>query len=189
MPLPLSTIATRAPMPSGLARAALGLSLTLAASSCGPELPEFAPACPVTGVLSDAADLTRFNGRGVDLTDLVIDGRVGPPRGQCKLDDLTHLHTTITVGLDLTRGPAATSRTIDVTYVVWVTKGETILDKKDYKLAVKFPPNSDHVSITGEPVNIVLPVDDKTSGVVYQIRDGFQLTPQELAFNRHRGVR
>ncbi len=186
MPLPMTM---RASMPSGLARAALGLGLALAASSCGPDLPQFAPACPVTGVLSDAADLTRFNGRGIDLTDMVIDGRIAPPTGKCKLDDLTHLHTTISVTLDLTRGPAAKGRTIDVTYFVSASRGQTILDKRDYKLAVTFPPNSDHVRITGEPVDLVLPIDDKTSGVVYRVLDGFQLSPDELAFNRRRGVR
>ncbi len=180
MPLPITA---RASLP------ALGLALAAAVSSCGPDLPQFAPACPVTGVLSDAADLTRFNGRGTDLTDMVIDGRIAPPRGQCKLDDLTHLHTTISVSMDLTRGPAAKGRTVDVTYFVSVSKGDTILAKQDYTLAVTFPPNSDRVHITGDPVNLVLPVDDKTSGVVYRVLDAFQLTPAELAFNRKRGVR
>ena len=179
----------RASLPSGLARAASGLSLAFALASCGPDLPQFAPACPVTGVLSDAADLTRFNGRGTDLTDLVIDGRISPPRGQCKLDDLTHLRTTISVSMDLTRGPAAKGRTVDVTYFISASKGDTILAKQNYTLQVTFPPNSDHVRITGEPINLVLPIDDKTSGVVYRVLDAFQLTPEELAFNRKRGVR
>ena len=120
---------------------------------------------------------------------MVIDGRISPPAGKCRLDDLTHLHTTIAVSLDLTRGPAATSRTIDVTYFVSVSRGDKILDKRDYTLAVNFPPNLDHVTITAAPVDLVLPIDDKTSGVVYRVLDAFQLTPAELAFNRHRGVR
>ncbi len=186
MSLPMSV---RAPMPTGLVRAVLSLGLALTAGSCGPDLPQFPPACPMTGVLSDAADLTRFNGRGTDLTDMVIDGRISPPAGKCRLDDLTHLHTTIAVSLDLTRGPAATSRTIDVTYFVSVSRGDKILDKRDYTLAVNFPPNLDHVTITAAPVDLVLPIDDKTSGVVYRVLDAFQLTPAELAFNRHRGVR
>ena len=45
------------------------------------------------------------------------------------------------------------------------------------------------MTITAAPVDLVLPIDDKTSGVVYRVLDAFQLTPAELAFNRHRGVR
>ena len=45
-------------------RAALLLGLLPALSGCGggPVLPAFAPACPQPGVLSDAADLSRFDG-------------------------------------------------------------------------------------------------------------------------------
>ena len=169
--------------------AATMVGLAFSVTGCGPDLPAFPPACPVTDVLSDAADLPRFRGWGTDLTYMVVDGRLAPPKGKFKLYDLTHLHTTISVSMTLTRGPAATSRTMDVTYFVSVSRGDKILDKKDYTLAVTFPPNSNRVSITSDPIDIVLPIDDKTSGVVYRVYDAFQLTPAELAFNRKRGVR
>ncbi len=161
-----------------------------ALSACaGPELPQFAPACPQTGILRDGADLTSFRADGTDLTDMVTDGRITGLSGKCSLDDLTHLRTVLSVNLDLTRGPAAQGRDAAVTYFVSVSKGDTILDKRDYTVGASFPRNSDHLRLTGDQIDLVLPVDDKTKGGAYQVLVGFQLTPEQLAFNRRRGAR
>ena len=45
---------------------------------------------------------------------MVVDGRITGLSGKCKLDDPTHLRTSISVGMSLTRGPANTSRTANV---------------------------------------------------------------------------
>jgi hypothetical protein len=185
-------------MPSSLPRislpcAAAGVLLLAVAASLsacgGPTLPKFPPACPQTGILRDGADLTRFQGDGTDLTNMMVDGRITGVTGKCSLDDLTHLHTVISVSMDLTRGPAAKSREVDVTYFVSVSKGDTILDKRTYTLPIDFPGNTDHVRLTGDQIDMVLPVDDPNSGAAYSVLVGYQLTPSELAFNRRRGVR
>jgi hypothetical protein len=161
----------------------------VALSACGPQANTFPPACPSTGILRDGADLTRFRGTDTDLTDMVVDGRITGLSGKCKLDDPTHLRTSISVGMSLTRGPANTSRTANVTYFVAAAKGDTILDKQIFTLPVTFPSNMDQMRIAGDPVDLVLPVSGTVTGAAYRIVIGFQLTPQELAFNRRRGVR
>ena len=158
-------------------------------TACGPDLPRFAPACPQVAILSDGADLTAFRAQGADLTDMVVDGRITGVSGKCALDDLTHLRTTISVNMDVARGPAARTRQADVTYFVSVSRGDAILDKRDYTLAVDFPRNSDRLRLTGDQVDLVLPVDDKLTGAAYSVLVGFQLTPDQLAFNRRRGPR
>jgi hypothetical protein len=172
-------------------RAVPGLAvLLLTLAGCGgSDLPKFAPACPQTGILRDGADLTRFRANGTDLTDMVLDGRITGLSGKCSLDDPTHLHTVISVSMDLTRGPAALGRQADVTYFLSVSRGDTILDKADYTFNVNFPNNSDRVRLVGDQIDLVLPVDAKLSGAAYSVLVGFQLTPEQLAFNRRRGVR
>ncbi len=75
------------------------------------------------------------------------------------------------------------------TYFVSVSRGDTILAKQDYRLNVDFPRNSDRLRLTGEQIDLVVPVDDKLTGAAYSVLVGFQLTPTELAFNRRRGPR
>ncbi len=151
--------------------------------------PQFPPVCPTSGILRDAADLTRFRGAGTDLTDMVVDGRITGLGGKCLLDDAKHLRTTLTVNLDITRGPASRAASEDVDYFVSVSKGQTILDKKIYRLTAAFPGNSDRARIRTDEVDLVLPIDDKVQGNSYSILVGFQLTPAELDFNRRRGPR
>ncbi len=175
-------------------RVAPGLGLLLLtlcglAGCGGNDLPKFPPACPSLQILQDGADLTRFRGNGTDLTDVELDGRMLRPTGKCSLDDLTHLRTTVSVSMDLTRGPALLGRQTDVTYFVSVARGATILDEANYTFHVNFPPNSERVRLVGDQIDLVLPVDAKTSGAVYDIRVAFRLTPQQLAFNRQRGPR
>ena len=169
----------------------VGLLLALCGlSGCGgSDLPKFAPACPQTGILRDGADMTRFRANGTDLTDMVLDGRIVGLSGKCSLDDVTHLRTVVSVSMDLTRGPAALGRQADVTYFLSVSRGDTILDKADYTFHVQFPRNSDRVRLVGDQIELVLPVDPKTSGAAYNVLVGFQLSPDQLAFNRRRGVR
>jgi hypothetical protein len=179
-------------LPAFVLRAAAALPAALALASCSffnVPTEKFAPACPKTAILSDAADLNRFTRGGHDLTDMVIAGRITGLSGKCASDDPEHLRTTISVGMDLTRGPAAKGQAIDVQYFVAVADGEKILTKQDYILHVGFARNSDRVRLTGDEVELVLPVTKEKSGAAYSVLVGFQLTPDELAFNRARGVR
>ncbi len=120
---------------------------------------------------------------------MVLDGRITGLGGKCSLDDPKHLRTALSVNLDLTRGPASRTHTLDVGYFVAVSKGQTILDKKIYRLTADFPGNSDRLQLKTDEVDLVLPIDDKTQGDAYSILVGFQLTPAELDFNRSRGAR
>ena len=120
---------------------------------------------------------------------MVVDGRITGLNGKCSLDDLTHLHTVISVSMDLSRGPAMEGRQADVTYFLSVSRGDAILDKRDYTFNVEFPRNSERVRLVGDQIDLVLPINDKLTGAAYSVLVGFQLTPDELAFNRRRGVR
>jgi hypothetical protein len=120
---------------------------------------------------------------------MVVDGRMTRPAGKCALDDVTHLRTILNVNLELTRGPASKGRRVDVTYFVTVLKGGTVLEKQEFPVPTEFPSNTNHVRLSGNEVDLVLPISDKVSGAAYRVLVGFQLTPEELAFNRRRGPR
>lgn len=148
-------------------------------AGCGASDDAFAPSCPTTAILRDAADLARYRGAGRDLTDRVLAGRITGLQGTCKSGGTGVVDTTISVGLELTRGPAAPGRTADVSYFVAVTNGERILDRQTFALNAAFPPNTDRVSLVGDEVELRLPVTAIKSAAAYKIWVGFVLTPIE----------
>ncbi len=170
----------RPAIPSALALLAL-VAGTL--GGCGPN-EQFAPACPKLVLLPDAADITRFAPTGHDITDLVLSGRVTAVPASCKWDGRTKVAAELSVTADLTRGPAAKTRTASVRYFVTVLQGDRILDQQDEVLSTVFPNNIDRVSVSGEPIELSLPVTPQRSAAAYQIVVGLRLTPEELAYNR-----
>jgi hypothetical protein len=93
---------------------------------------------------------------------------------------------TINVGIELTRGPAATGRTAEVAFFVAVSQGERVLDKQVYTLRAVFPENTDRLRLTGDSVDLRLPISKTVKADSYQVTTGFQLTPEELEANRRR---
>jgi len=69
-----------------------------------------------------------------------------------------------------------------------VTENGNILDKQVYHSPVVFPPNIDQVTLTSQIVHMVFPVSSTKSGAAYTVLAGFQLTPEELAYNRRHGI-
>lgn len=163
---------------------ALLLPLLLGACGDGTIGEKFPPPCPTAGLVRDTADLTRYRGAGRDITDQVLTARLTGLAGSCRRDGSDTVVTTVRPGIDLVRGPAATSRTVDVAYFVAVLDGEKILDKQVFTLAAEFPSNTDRLRLTGDEVELRLPVTQKRSAAVYRIQVGFQLTAAELQLNR-----
>ena len=66
-------------------RAALIAALLPLLADCGPARNEFAPSCPGTAILGDAADFSVYRGAWArDLTDLVLQARIVSISGNCQ---------------------------------------------------------------------------------------------------------
>lgn len=120
---------------------------------------------------------------------MVIDGRITGLGGKCSYVDGEHLATIVSVNMELTRGPAMQGRTADVTYFVSISRGDEILDKRQYTLRAAFDRNNGKLRLVGDETYLDVPTPGKVTGDSYRIEVGFQLTPQELDFNRRRGPR
>lgn len=165
----------------------LFLGAMCAASGCAPGKDEFAPACPQAALLPQAGDVVRYraNSSGQDLTDLAFRGRVMKVDGKCESGpNANTVDATVTVTMQLNRGPALPTRNAQVTYFVAVARGDQILDKHVYVNRVTFPPNLDQIWLESDPVFMRLPVTPSVSGAAYTVWVGFQLTPQDMAANR-----
>ena len=162
--------------------AAWAVSLLLA--GCGTSVERFPPPCPQTVINRDAADLSRFRGAGRDLTDLVVSGRITGLNGTCTRTSRTVTTVSLSVGLDLTRGPAARGPATEVSYFVAVSLDDQILDKRVFSFRPEFAANSDKLRLSGNAVELALPVNANRTAAAYKVTTGFQLTPEELATNR-----
>lgn len=173
---------------SRLFRAVLFTLVPLA--GCGPKRDEFAPACPTPIFEQTLGDIAQYRpgSDGRDLTDLVLQGRLVSVSGECRLADSDgrELLVAVRIGMQMTRGPALRGNTADVPVFIAVTDGDTILDKQTYLVRAEFPSNVQTVALAGGPIAMSLPISPSKSGAAYQIRLGFQLTPDELAANRRR---
>jgi hypothetical protein len=167
--------------------ASLAISILPLASCGGPDPDRFPPPCPQPSIPRDSGDLHIFRGAGRDITDNILDGHItGIFAGTCKRDTTAITVVTLSVGMTLTRGPANPSRTADVSYFVAVTDGDKILDKRIYTLRAEFPPNTERLNITGDQVELRIPVTRQKSAAAYTVIVGFQLTPAQLEVNRAR---
>ena len=172
-------------MPSPLPICAALLSgAALLLTGCGPNVERFPPPCPQTVINRDAADLNRFRGTGRDLTDLVVSGRITGLNGTCTRTSNTVTTVSMSVNLELTRGPAARGATTSVSYFVAVSLNDQILDKRVFGFQPEFASNSDRLRLTGNVVELALPVNANRTAASYKVTAGFQLTPDELATNR-----
>ena len=128
----------------------LFLTGLLSLGACTPDPDEQAPQCPLAYLRPDAATLTRYDGRGTDLTNLVLSGRLLNINGACK-GLLGHRKLTAhsQVQMVLTRGPAAKSRAFDVPYNIAIVRQGQVLQKQELVQHVVFPPNVDTVQVSG----------------------------------------
>jgi hypothetical protein len=146
-------------------------------------------ACPVASLVPTLADLTRFNGNGRDLTDLVAQARIVQVNGSCSPGSAGTLDASVAISITIQRGPGMNGRDVDVPVFVAVTRGEDVLDKQMLPVHITFPPNVDRVAMTSHPINLSLPVGDGVNGPSYRVIAGFQLTQEEVDANRQSRVR
>jgi hypothetical protein len=152
---------------------------------CGNSDPyAFAPPCPSAAILADAGDVTVFRPGGQDLTAKIAGGRMTAVRGTCSAGENGRTKVVVQVRMDLTRGPAARSREIALPYFVAVMRGDEILAKAVQTAEGKFGDGQSQLSVTGDDVTLNLPTTKDQSAAAFSVRAGFQLTPDQLAFNR-----
>lgn len=149
--------------------------------------------CPRIGILGEAADLVRYRpGGGQDLSALELEARVTGFQARCDyVNRRRAMEVRLTVGLQAERGPASRAPSAELPWFVAVTdaEGEAILNKREFATRVGFPPNVGRVRATSEELSITLPLGGGRDFGDYALLVGFQLTPEELALNRRRGLR
>ncbi len=166
-----------------LASALALLALAGIAGACSSkEKPQ--AACPVGLIPADSATVTKFrDGPGRDLTDVVSEAEIVNILVQCKYDP-----KGVTVDLQVAiaggRGPADRARVADFDYfVAIIDPKQNVVQKQPFRVRFEFTDNRTRLGMI-EELEPRVPLSDAFDGPKYQLMVGFQLSPDELAWNR-----
>ena len=166
----------------GLGLIAVAAIAGLAAACTGtPSAP-----CPGVSILRDTSEITLFaQGRGQDLTDVVYRASIERVASNC---DYTRAGDTVTstlaARLVATRGPAAqASEETLVYFVAVVDKDQKVLARERFNSTFTFQANQRQAAAI-EEIEQIIPIRRDLRGIDYEILVGFQLTPEQLEFNR-----
>ncbi|MEQ9506205.1 MAG: hypothetical protein RLO80_08020 [Hyphomonas sp.] len=168
------------------------LILLLILSGCGTRVarqldntPNAGP-CPVAGSVYDAARYVKFADASNNLySNIEYTGEITNVRLYCRYFKDEPLEAEIEVDFAFGKGPAATANSHNYRYFVAVTRRNGKVLAKEY-----FDTQADFsrgiVTSGSELVNrIAIPrADESISGVNFEVVVGFELTPEQLEFNR-----
>jgi len=187
--MPFSIALQRLSRPSLLLVAALTLSGCSSLNPFGSSDKEGGTAqlpCPQVGVLNETDHMTLLRGAGTDLTDIVARAEIGRVVSKC-----TYNTSDATITVDLAfdgvaeLGPAATTRDLTFNVFVAVTRRFDTLDKKQvYQIPVNFPAGQRQARFLKTVDGTVLPYGGTADGRIYQVLVGFQLSAEQLEYNR-----
>jgi hypothetical protein len=149
------------------------------------ELEEALP-CPAVGILGGSEELTLFSGQGNDITDIVLTGEMERVLSQCEYDiDDGIILVDLAFRGTAEIGPGATAREISVPFFIALTEVDSRVLRKDvFELKLTFPGNRRSTSFIHTIEEVKVPFVARIDGSSYEILVGFQLTPEQLAFNR-----
>lgn len=176
-----------------LARRALGglvlAAVTLGLGACSAFEKKGEPMdCPEIRVDANTAKLTQFRqGGGQDITDIVIESQIASLDGDCGWDPKSRtLDVKLKVLFQVTRGPAMEGREGSLTYFVAIPAFYPAASAKQIlPVQFAFPEgNVNSMMIRDEEIHITLPLGPEKTSKDTPLYVGFQLTPQELNFNR-----
>ena len=199
MPLPDDTYFPPAPARAlfrrrrGRMAAVVLLAASLAAACASKDV---APACPRVAVLNSAGSLTRFApGSGRDILDIDFQADMADVVSACR-DNQTRDGRPITLValapvLVASRGPANRDHQARFSYFVSVIdSGQQILTKQIFPVEIDFTGNRNRVVLRDD--NPLITVDVPNAKGVgargYEILVGFQLTQDEIDYNRKRAA-
>lgn len=143
--------------------------------------------CPNAFALYEASRLVTFGGDGSEAYDNVsYTAEIQNVTTLCRYYGDNPIDADIELEIGFGRGPAAESRRHAYRYWVAVTRRDiAVIEKRDLEINVSFPRGEDRVYQRERIKNISIPrAGEDTSGANFEIIVGFDLTPEQLAFNR-----
>jgi len=149
------------------------------------------PTCPDLRIDRDTARMTVFDGSGQDLTDILFEAQIADVVGDCAFEEADEgpggtVTAEFNVLFAITRGPAFSGRDGHFTYFValpgYYPRPEA---KQTLPVDFRFPENNTPtIQVRDELIQLAIPVDSPKAAAGVPVYIGFQLTPEQLEYNR-----
>jgi hypothetical protein len=143
--------------------------------------------CPLMGVLYDNSRIVDFaQPDAMRYANIEYTGEMQGVRGLCRYVGADPITMSMEIEMAFGRGPASTSDRQTYRYWVAVTRrGRAPIEKVYFDIDVRWPRGENVVTRTEEIRRIVIPrANEEISGENFEILVGFELTPEQLQFNR-----
>ncbi|MED5548292.1 MAG: hypothetical protein VX529_02955 [Pseudomonadota bacterium] len=142
--------------------------------------------CPSALSLYEAQRLVELEGGVVAYDNVGFTGEILAVRSLCSYYGERPILANLEIDMGFGRGPAARGDARTYEYFVAITRRDLdVIHKEVFPIRVEFDAGEDRVYLTEEIDAISIPrADEGTSGVNFEIIVGFELTPEQIAFNR-----
>jgi hypothetical protein len=141
--------------------------------------------CPVSGALFETSRMFELEGEELH-ENVGFTGEILGVRGFCRYVGDSPITMELDIDFALGRGPKADGDRHVYQYFVAITRRDrVVLAKETFSFEARFPRGAREVRVTRRLEDIVIPRATETvSGRNFEVIVGFELTPEQLAFNR-----
>jgi len=142
--------------------------------------------CPSTAILDDAGELVRFAstppaGPG----DVSFRTKMKYISGLCEVDEKS-IDMELSTKMEALRGPANTGSEAKFVYFVAILDSDkTVLSRTKFPMIARFQKRETKLDFS-ENLTVTIPRKPNTLPKDYIVYLGFEMTPDELAYNRKR---
>jgi len=143
-------------------------------------------ACPRVAVLDAPGEITRFVGAPTgSISDVLFQAKMEITGVSCEIEKEA-VYVTSDASLFLMRGPAEQKGEIQFAFFVAVLNGQKqVILRQAFPVIVKFKGDESRLDFK-DSVTIEIKKEQNVDAATYTIYAGFELTPEELEFNRRR---
>lgn len=144
--------------------------------------------CPNALALYDAHRLVEMSGDELDYQNVGFTAEILNVVSRCRYTDqrLSPIDMQVGVRMAFGRGPAAVGA--EKTYPLFIAVTRTdraVIERQVFPITVRFEAGEDRVEVVEEFDPITIPrAEATTSGANFEVLLGFELTDQQLQFNR-----
>lgn len=155
--------------------------------------------CPPVRVLYDASRFVQIFG-AERFENIGYTGEINGTQSNCRYIGNDPITIELAIDMAFGKGPRAAERTTTITYWVAVTQivrstdpttGQVLtadigpLARERFTQTVTFPEGADRVVLTTDVTTVTIPrANERISGSNFEVLVGFELTPEQLQFNR-----